>query len=85
VKDRKVGDRVVVSAPISCGQCSYCKEGRTSLCDTTNPSGQQEFLYGHRTAGILGYSHMCVEKGGNTLLRCAAVLGDYDRGLTKFV
>jgi threonine dehydrogenase-like Zn-dependent dehydrogenase len=58
VKNLRKGDRVVVSAVISCGKCSYCREGRTSLCDTTNPSGQMEYLYGHRTAGLLGYSHL---------------------------
>jgi threonine dehydrogenase-like Zn-dependent dehydrogenase len=58
VTDRKVGDRVIVSAVIACGRCSFCKQGRTSLCDTTNPSGQQEATYGHRLAGILGYSHI---------------------------
>jgi threonine dehydrogenase-like Zn-dependent dehydrogenase len=55
----KVGDRVVISAPISCGQCSYCKAGKFSACDTTNPSKLQENLYGHRLSGIFGYSHFC--------------------------
>jgi len=58
VKKLKKGDRVVVSAIISCGQCEFCKNMQPSLCDTTNPSGQMEYLYGHRMAGILGYSHL---------------------------
>jgi len=52
------GDRVVVSAPISCGTCEFCKKQQFSLCDTTNPSGQQEMTYGHRLAGVFGYSHL---------------------------
>jgi threonine dehydrogenase-like Zn-dependent dehydrogenase len=54
----KVGDRVVVSAIISCGDCSFCKAGTFSLCDNTNPSTTMEALYGHRTSGIFGYSHL---------------------------
>jgi len=76
VTQRKVGDRVVVSAPISCGSCSYCKEGRFSLCDTTNPSGQQEFLYGHRLAGILGYSHVTGGYSGGQAERVRVPFGD---------
>jgi len=64
VKKVKVGDRVVVSAVISCGQCSYCKAGKFSSCDRTNPSKLQEDLYGHRTAGLFGYSHFCGGYGG---------------------
>jgi len=58
VKNLKVGQRVVVSAPIACGQCAYCAEEKYSLCDTTNPAKSIEYLYGHRTAGIFGYSHL---------------------------
>ena len=54
----KPGDRVVVSAPISCGSCEFCKKQQYSLCDTTNPSGQQELTYGHRLSGVFGYSHL---------------------------
>ncbi len=38
----KKGDRVVVSAVISCGNCEYCQQEKFSLCDRTNPSGQLE-------------------------------------------
>jgi threonine dehydrogenase-like Zn-dependent dehydrogenase len=58
VKDFKAGDRVVVSAVISCGDCQYCKSQQPSLCDRTNPSKQCEDLYGQRLAGIFGYSHL---------------------------
>jgi len=58
VKNIKVGQRVVISAPIACGQCEYCHDERYSLCDTTNPSTGMETLYGYRSAGIFGYSHL---------------------------
>lgn len=58
VKNLKPGDRVIVSAVIACGECNFCREGKSSLCDTTNPSKSMEHLYGHRTAGLFGYSHL---------------------------
>ena len=58
VRGFQVGDRVVVSCPIACGHCEFCQKEQYSLCDTTNPSGQQEAQYGHRLAGIFGYSHL---------------------------
>jgi len=57
VSNIRVGDRVVISAPISCGTCSYCKRGEFSCCDCTNPSSAMETVYGHRTSAIFGYSH----------------------------
>jgi len=38
VKNRKVGDRVVVSFPISCGNCFFCKQEMYSLCENSNPN-----------------------------------------------
>ncbi|KAL9644785.1 hypothetical protein ABK040_012439 [Willaertia magna] len=58
VRNIKVGDRVVVSAVISCGECEYCKKGLMSCCDRTNPSKEMEALYGHRTGALFGYSHL---------------------------
>jgi len=54
----KVGDRVVVSAAISCNSCYYCVNGLFSCCDNTNPSTEMQSLYGHRTAGLFGYTHL---------------------------
>jgi threonine dehydrogenase-like Zn-dependent dehydrogenase len=54
----KVGDRVVVSAVIADGTCFYCQSGLYSLCEVTNPSKEMEQLYGHRIAGVFGYSHL---------------------------
>jgi threonine dehydrogenase-like Zn-dependent dehydrogenase len=38
VKHLKVGQRVVASLQIACGQCEYCKKGLSSFCDRTNNS-----------------------------------------------
>jgi threonine dehydrogenase-like Zn-dependent dehydrogenase len=70
VKNIKKGDRVVVSAVISCGQCNYCKLGYMSCCDCTNPSKEMEELYGHDISGIFGYSHLT---------------GGYDGGQAEYV
>lgn len=58
VKDIKVGDRVVASAVIACGECEFCQKGSFSCCETTNPCAALEDLYGHRLSGIFGYSHL---------------------------
>lgn len=71
VKERKVGDRVVVAFPISCGNCLLCKEGLFSLCENSNPNAwMAERLWGHSPAGIFGYSH---------------IVGGYAGGQAEFV
>jgi len=57
VKNRKKGDRVVVSFQCACGFCDYCKEGLSSFCDNTNDSSLMSTMYGQRDAGFFGYSH----------------------------
>lgn len=55
----KVGDRVVVPFPIACGNCFFCRRELYSCCDNSNPKAYiGEQLFGHATAGILGYSHL---------------------------
>jgi len=58
VKNFKVGDRVVISAVISCGECFYCKQKQMSLCISTNPDPRLDAVYGQRLSGIFGYSHL---------------------------
>jgi threonine dehydrogenase-like Zn-dependent dehydrogenase len=59
VKNLKVGDRVVVPFPISCGLCSACQAGMFSVCENSNPNAHiAEKLLGHSPAGVFGYSHM---------------------------
>ncbi len=59
VKKVKVGDRVVVSFTISCGQCSFCQKQQFALCSTSNPKGKKLIdMIGYQTAGLYGYSHL---------------------------
>ncbi|KAJ5587760.1 uncharacterized protein N7459_003525 [Penicillium hispanicum] len=53
----RVGDRVVVSFPIACGECRNCRNERFSQCERTNENTITNAMYGKRTAGIFGYSH----------------------------
>jgi len=58
VRRHQVGDRVVVSSFIACGQCWYCRQQLYSLCDNTNTNPAiTETLWGHAVGGCLGYSH----------------------------
>jgi len=57
-KNVKVGDRVVVAFPISCGNCSQCKRGLYSTCENSNPNAWlAEKQWGYSPCGIFGYSH----------------------------
>jgi threonine dehydrogenase-like Zn-dependent dehydrogenase len=59
VKNLKIGDRVVVPFPISCGVCHACQTGMFSVCENSNPNAWiAEKLLGHSPAGVFGYSHM---------------------------
>ena len=59
VKNLGRGDRVVVPFPIACGDCSYCRNDRWSLCDNSNPNaGMLEAIAGYSGAALYGYSHM---------------------------
>jgi threonine dehydrogenase-like Zn-dependent dehydrogenase len=59
VHNLAIGDRVVVPFPIACGNCWSCRQGLFSVCENSNPNaGLQSKLYGHPTAGIVGYSHL---------------------------
>jgi hypothetical protein len=48
VRNVRPGDRVVSCFDIACGNCTSCKRGAFSGCDVTNPSRDQEMLYGAR-------------------------------------
>ena len=59
VKNREVGDRVVVSFPISCGNCFFCQQEMYTLCENSNPNAwMAEKMFGHSPCGIYGYSHL---------------------------
>jgi threonine dehydrogenase-like Zn-dependent dehydrogenase len=59
VVQHRTGDRVVVCSFMRCGECWYCRNGLTSLCDNSNPHpGLGEFLWGQSTGGCFGYSQV---------------------------
>jgi len=59
VANLKVGDRVVVPFPISCGNCWHCKQELYAACENSNPNaGLAEKMFGHPACGIFGYSHL---------------------------
>ncbi|KAF9899477.1 hypothetical protein BX616_003013 [Lobosporangium transversale] len=53
----KPGDRVVAAFNVACGKCQFCQKKQFTACDCTNNSSVMEKLYGHRTGGVVGYSH----------------------------
>jgi len=57
VTNLEIGDRVVASFQIACGDCYYCKKGQSSQCESTNRNTIQNGMYGGQTAGMFGYSH----------------------------
>lgn len=57
VKGVSKGDRVVASFQIACGDCFYCKQKLSSMCERTNSNTIENAMYGGRTAGMFGYSH----------------------------
>lgn len=42
VEDFAVGERITMATTIGCGECVYCKEGRTNVCLNAKPMG---FVY----------------------------------------
>jgi threonine dehydrogenase-like Zn-dependent dehydrogenase len=59
VKNKRVGDRVVVPFTIACGGCFFCNRNLWSLCDNSNPNAwMAEKLMGYSPSGLFGYSHL---------------------------
>jgi threonine dehydrogenase-like Zn-dependent dehydrogenase len=55
----KKGDRVVIPFTIQCGECDQCRRGNFSVCQRTNrKSALADKVFGHRTAGLFGYTHL---------------------------
>ncbi|KAK3347232.1 chaperonin 10-like protein [Lasiosphaeria hispida] len=57
-KSIEVGKRYVASFQIACGDCFFCKQKLSSQCEKTNSNTTTKAMYGGRTAGIFGYSHL---------------------------
>ncbi|GAA6014839.1 hypothetical protein JCM11491_002133 [Sporobolomyces phaffii] len=58
VKKLQVGDRVVSGFNLGCGECFMCKQKLSSACSKTNGSALMASMYGGRSCGMLGYSHL---------------------------
>ncbi|PYE53547.1 zinc-dependent alcohol dehydrogenase [Deinococcus yavapaiensis] len=77
VRNVRVGDRVIVPFPISCGSCWYCTHDESSLCDNSNPNAKNaEALWGHSPAGIYGYSHITGGYSGGQAQYARTVFAD---------
>ena len=59
VRQRRVGERVVVCSFIACGRCWHCRHAEFSLCDNGNPAwGMTSALWGDAPGGCFGYSRL---------------------------
>ncbi|MBV9696587.1 MAG: glutathione-dependent formaldehyde dehydrogenase [Gammaproteobacteria bacterium] len=53
------GERVVIPFTIFCGECDQCRRGNFSVCERTNRHEKlADKVFGHRTAGLFGYTHL---------------------------
>lgn len=58
VRNRAIGDRVVVCSFTGCGKCWYCTHDLWSLCDNANTNpGITQMLWGSNVGACFGYSH----------------------------
>ena len=58
-QELRPGDRIVVPFTIWCGECDQCKRQNYSVCERTNRNGElADKVFGHRTAGLFGYTQL---------------------------
>lgn len=76
VKGIDIGKRYVVSFQIACGDCFFCKQKLSSQCEMTNSNTMTKAMYGGRTAGIFGYSHLTGGFAGGQAEYVRVPLGD---------
>lgn len=57
-------------------QCFYCKQKLSSQCEMTNSNTMTKAMYGGRTAGIFGYSHLTGGFAGGQAEYVRVPLGD---------
>ncbi|KAM5353589.1 hypothetical protein ACJ41O_000239 [Fusarium nematophilum] len=76
VKNIHVGRRYVASFQIACGDCFFCKKKLSSQCEKTNANTTERAMYGGRTAGMFGYSHLTGGFAGGQAEYVRVPLGD---------
>lgn len=76
VKKVKPGKRYVASFQIACGNCFFCSQKLSSQCEMTNSNTTTKAMYGGRTAGIFGYSHLTGGFAGGQAEYVRVPLGD---------
>jgi S-(hydroxymethyl)glutathione dehydrogenase/alcohol dehydrogenase len=60
IKNLKVGDRVVVPFPISCGHCFFCTHGSSPNCENSNYKhyGPEGALLDQKGGALFGYTDL---------------------------
>ena len=60
ITNLKVGDRVVVPFPISCGQCHFCNMSLPTHCENSNPEhyGPEGGMLEGKGGGLFGYTDL---------------------------
>ncbi|AWB90045.1 zinc-dependent alcohol dehydrogenase [Salinibacterium hongtaonis] len=77
VRQRQIGERVVVCSFIACGLCWPCSQGLWSLCDNTNPNpGIGEGMFGTSSGGCFGYSALTGAYAGSHAQYVRVPFGD---------
>lgn len=72
----KPGRRYVASFQIACGDCHYCRQNISSQCEMTNANSTMKAMYGGRTSGFFGYSHLTGGFAGGQAEYVRVPLGD---------
>jgi Threonine dehydrogenase and related Zn-dependent dehydrogenases len=72
ITNLKVGDRVVVPFPISCGSCYFCQHDLPTACEHSNPEhyGPEGGIVTDKGGALFGYSDL---------------YGGYDGGQAQYV
>lgn len=60
IQNIKIGDRVVVPFPISCGECWFCTHKLPIHCENSNPEhyGPEGALLDQKGGGLFGYTDL---------------------------
>ena len=60
VKKLKKGDRIVIPFTINCDECDQCRRGNYLAVRALQPQQGElaDKVFGHRTAGLFGYTHL---------------------------